>query len=103
MILTKPAIAMGSKWVVLFRRLAKVNLGISSKLMKQMFQAVTIPKMTYTVDIWYTPVTLPTGAKKRIGSVAVLREINKIQRIVAIVITGGGNRHSRGARGTAAN
>lgn len=45
--------------------------------------------MIYIATIWYTPVILPTGAKKRIGSVMVLREMNKVQRIAAIVVTGG--------------
>lgn len=76
---TAAVISKGAKWVALFCRLARINTGMPPKLMKRMFNAVAIPKMAYALDIWYTPVHLLEGAKKRVGLVVALREMTKIQ------------------------
>ena len=45
------ATAKATKWVLAFRHLAHPSMGIHPCLMRQMFIAVTIPKMAYAADV----------------------------------------------------
>jgi len=77
-----------TNWVLNFRRLTKPTTGIRAKLMHQLFILTVIPKMTYGLDVWYTPPTIPPGNKKHRGSVTALRHMTKIQRMTTLAITG---------------
>ena len=61
-----------TNWVMQFHRLTRLSTGPSVKLMHQLYISVTIPKMTYALDIWYTPPTKPLGHRRSVGSVGVL-------------------------------
>ena len=56
--------------------------------MWQLYLAVVLPKITYGIDVWYTPPTKPAGYTRNTGSVGVLRNLKKAQRIAALAITG---------------
>lgn len=81
-------VAKATRWVLLFKRLARPATGISQKLMRQLYLGVAVPKMTYALDIWYEPPFLKNGAKRRTGSVRALKKFTSIQRIAALAITG---------------
>jgi hypothetical protein len=49
---THEAIAKATKWN---RHLTKPSQGLSIKLMRRLYITVAIPKMTYSLDVWYTP------------------------------------------------
>jgi len=78
-----------TNWVLNFRRLTRPPTGVSTRLMRQLYIATVIPKMTYGLDVWYTPPTKPLGYCQNIGSVMALRQLTKIQRIATLAITGG--------------
>jgi len=59
-------------WVLNFRRLMRPSTGIRAKLMRQLFISTVIPKMTYGLDVWYTPPTKPPGSTNSQGSVLAL-------------------------------
>ena len=82
------ATANATKWILQFRRLTKINTGIKAKLMRQLYLAVALPKITYGIDIWYTPPNKPAGYTKNQGSAGILRNLQKIQRIATLAITG---------------
>ena len=82
------ATANATKWILQFRHLTKPSTGVGAKLMQQLYLAVALPKITYGVDIWYTPPTKPPGYTKNKGSVGILRNLQKTQRIAALEITG---------------
>ena len=82
------ATANATKWLLQFRHLTRPTTGIKSKLMRQMYLAVALPKITYGTDVWYTPPSKPAGATKNMGSVGALRNLQKTQRIASIAITG---------------
>ena len=63
-------------------------MGVSSKLMRQLYLAVALPKITYGLDVWYTPPTKLAGYTKNIGSVGVLWNLQKVQRLAMTAITG---------------
>lgn len=58
-----------TKWVMQFRRLMKISTGMGVKLLRQLYIAVLLPKMTYTLNIWYTPPTKLVGQRKSISLV----------------------------------
>jgi hypothetical protein len=82
------ATANATKWILQFRRLTKVNAGVKAKLMRQLYLAVALPKITYGINIWYTPPTKPAGYTKNTGSAGALRNLQKAQRIATLAITG---------------
>jgi hypothetical protein len=85
---THKAITKATKWTLLFRRLTKIASGLSAKLMRRLYITVAIPKMTYGLDIWYTPPNKPVGKKKNTGSVKALKELSKLQRLATTAING---------------
>jgi ribonuclease HI len=85
---THEAIAKATKWILLYRRLTKPSLGLSARFMRRLYITVAIPKMTYGLDVWYTPPHKPLGGKKNSGSVKALREFSKLQRLATVAING---------------
>ena len=82
-------VANATNWVLQFHRLTRISTGIGIKLMRQLYVTVALPKMTYTLDVWYTPPTKPVGQRKSIGSVGVLCQMTKLQRLASLAIVGG--------------
>jgi ribonuclease HI/endonuclease/exonuclease/phosphatase family metal-dependent hydrolase len=82
------ATANATKWILQYRRLTRPSTGVKAKLMRQLYLAVALPKITYGIDIWYTPPSKPTGSTRNKGSVGALRNLQKIQRIATLAITG---------------
>src|SRR6202522_1076796 len=78
------ATANTTKWILQFRRLTRPSTGVRSKLMRQLYLAVALPKVTYGIDIWYTPPTKSAGQARNSGSAGVLRSLQKVQRIAAL-------------------
>ena len=56
--------------------------------MRQLYLAVALPKITYGLEVWYVPPLKAAGATKNSGSVAVLKALQKLQRIATLAITG---------------
>ena len=82
------AVAKSTKWVSLFKRIARNRSGLSAPLLRRLYKAVAIPKAAYAADIWFTPIQSPPGAKRRTGSVGAANWLTRVQRQAAIAITG---------------
>jgi ribonuclease HI/endonuclease/exonuclease/phosphatase family metal-dependent hydrolase len=82
------AIANATNWILQFRRLTRPSTGVKSRLMRQLYLSVALPKITYGLDVWYTPPTKPAGFSRNTGSVGVLRSLQKTQRLATTAITG---------------
>ena len=54
------AMANATKWLLQYRRLTRPSSGTSTKLMRQLYVSVALPKITYGLDVWYTPPTQET-------------------------------------------
>ena len=67
------ATGMAAKWTLCFHRLTKPSFSIRARFMRQLYCTVAVPRFTYTVDVWYTPVTRGTRGTKASGSVGVMR------------------------------
>jgi len=83
------AMAKATSYIMMFRRLTRTNLGIRPRLMHLLYISVAVPKMTYTLDVWYVPPHKKEGKRNNSGSVRALKSMGKIQRIATRVITGG--------------
>ena len=81
-------VANATSWVMQFHRLTRISTGISVKLMHQLYIAVAIPKMTYTIDVWYTLPTKQVGQRRSTGLVGVLHQMTKLQRLTSLGIEG---------------
>jgi ribonuclease HI len=82
------SLAKATKWVMAFRRLAHPSAGIRPRLMKQLYNAVAIPRMTYAADVWYTPIYKQKGRSRANGSVGVTGKLASLQRMATAAITG---------------
>jgi hypothetical protein len=49
------AIAKGTRWILMFRRLANTWRGMHPEQMRWLYMAVAIPKALYAVDVWLMP------------------------------------------------
>ena len=82
------AVAKAARWVSLFKRIAKNRSGLSAPLLRRLYKAVAVPKAIYAADVWFTPIQMPPGAKKRSGSIAAANRLTRIQRQAALAVTG---------------
>ena len=85
------AIAKGTKYVLACSRMTKVSKGVWGTVMKRLYEAVAIPKMLYVVDIWGMEM-LRKGRGKREkgwGPRGFAKQINKVQQLAMVLITGG--------------
>src|SRR5882724_7990595 len=73
----------GTKWVALYRRLAKPMKGVSAKHMRWFYISVAIPKMLYAADLFLIP-----GSEVGKGTKGFISKLAKIQRQVMLHITG---------------
>ena len=77
-----------TKWLLQYGRLTRPSSGTSAKLMRQLYISVTLPKITYGLDIWYTPPTKVAGQTRNSGSTGVLHQLQKVQHIALLAIVG---------------
>jgi hypothetical protein len=82
------AVAKATRWVSLFKRIARNRSGLSAPLLRRLYKAVAIPKATYAADVWFTPIQTSPSGKKRLGSVGAASRLTRMQRQAALAITG---------------
>jgi ribonuclease HI len=82
------AVAKATKWTLQYRRLAKSNWGLSAETMRRLYISVAIPKLTYALDVWCTPVYRKPGLLRDSGSVGVIRRLATVQRLATLGTTG---------------
>ncbi|KAF5349863.1 hypothetical protein D9758_014006 [Tetrapyrgos nigripes] len=69
-------------------RITWPSQGVSLKMIRRLYISVVILKMTYGLDVWYTPPHCPEGGQKRVGSVSALHGLEKVHRQALLSITG---------------
>ena len=76
-------------WINLVRHLARTSTSISAKGMRQLYTAITIPKMTYVANIWYMLPHYPSATSKRqTGSVKFTQKLTSAQCCMTITMLG---------------
>ncbi len=84
-------LAKGKKWINQFRRLARMNKGISPSFIRQLYLTIAIPRLLYGTDIFLSPqrrhiATSPSPTLTY--NVTVMCQLAMIQRRASIMITG---------------
>ena len=83
------AIAKGTASVLAISRLSKSTFGLPHQYIRQLYIAVTVPRMLYGLVAWYKPVRPhPDNPRRHLGSVGVANKLGKVQRLAAKIITG---------------
>jgi len=72
----------GTKWVTQYHRLAKLSWGISTKIMRQFYTTVAVPKLLYTADLFLFPESHISKSTK-----GFITRLARIQRQASIHIT----------------
>ena len=66
----------------------KTGIGLSARFMRCLYLTVAVPKMTYSLDVWYTPLHRELGKIRNSGLVKALKELSKLQQIAALATMG---------------
>ena len=82
------AVANATKWLLQYRRITRPATRTSSKLMRKLYISVALPKITYGIDIWYTPPNKKAGQTRNLGSARALHQLQRAQRIASLAIIG---------------
>lgn len=82
------AIVKGTSYVLQLRRLSSTSTGLPMRLIRQLYQAVAIPKMLYTADVWFLPAFREGSDIAQRGSIGIAKRMSTVQRMAAIAITG---------------
>ncbi|OJA18739.1 hypothetical protein AZE42_12536 [Rhizopogon vesiculosus] len=82
------ALARGTAYILQLRRLSSSSKGLPMRLMRQLYQAVALPKMLYAADLWFSPILRENTNSLQHGSIGVAKRISSIQRIATLAITG---------------
>ena len=82
--------AKGTEWIL---HLQRPTQGLLYHYTHQLYLSITLPKMTYTAGIWFTPIHHSDNgshhlSKKAFGSVGFANKLAKVKHIVALHITG---------------
>ncbi|CCA75678.1 hypothetical protein PIIN_09668 [Serendipita indica DSM 11827] len=76
------------KWTSLFSHIHRAFHGLPIRSGRQLFNSVAIPCITYATDIWYTPLYTKPDSARQMGSIAITKKLQAVQRRAAISITG---------------
>jgi len=82
------ALAKGAGYAALLRRLSRPAHGIPTRLIRQLYRAIAIPKMLYAASIWIKLLFSGDSNTPLRGSQGVTRKMSQAQRTATLVITG---------------
>lgn len=85
---TMRAVEKATKWVMMYKRLTKPITGMRLRLVHHLWLSVGIPKLTYALDVWYTPPHKQLGKTRNTGSVMATKLMTRVQRTASLAITG---------------
>ena len=82
------ALGKGSQYTLLMRRLSGTTWGVSTGLIRQLYQAVVVPRVMYAASVWIRPVYKQGSESPQRGSIGVATRLARTQRTAAITILG---------------
>ncbi|KAL7277809.1 hypothetical protein ACG7TL_002174 [Trametes sanguinea] len=85
---TASALAKGTAWVALIRRLARMQHGLAMAEVRRLYLAVAVPSMLYAADTFLVPVRPRGESRHDYGSVGAIRKLARVQRQALLVMTG---------------
>ncbi|KAI9453360.1 hypothetical protein HD554DRAFT_2004245, partial [Boletus coccyginus] len=84
-------ITKGTKYVLACKHLIKVSKGTKIRIMKKLYEVITVPKMLYAVKVWGSTMLQRGTSKKKKGwnAQSFAKKMESVQRAVATLIAGG--------------
>jgi len=82
------ATAKGANYTLLLQRLSSTTWGVPAKLVRQLYQSVAVPKITYAAAVWLQPSYSHASDRRLQGSKGTARKIELAQRAATLAITG---------------
>ena len=82
------ALGKGTQYTLLMRRLSGTSWGVPTRLIRQLYQAVVVPRVMYTASVWLRPIFKHDNDSPQRGSIGVAKRLARIQRMAAITILG---------------
>ena len=70
----------GLQWIVVIKRMAKSQHGLSMDVVQCLYLTVTVLSMLYAADVFLTPLRKDPGKKRTKGSVGAIRKLKTVQR-----------------------
>ena len=82
------ALGKGTEYTMLMRRVSGATWGTPSKLVRQLYQAVVIPRTTYAASVWLRPTYNRSLDSPQRGSIGIANKLGRTQRSAATTILG---------------
>jgi hypothetical protein len=84
------AIGKGTAYTLQLCRLATAAKGLPMPLMCQLYTSVALPKLLYTVNVWFTPLHSSNSDNDNLrrGSITTTKKLERVQHIVLLSMTG---------------
>lgn len=82
------SLAKGAEYAVLMRHISGASWGTPSKLTRQLYQAVVIPRVMYAASVWLQPTYKRNSDILLRGSIGIASRLGRTQRAAAISILG---------------
>jgi hypothetical protein len=73
------AIGKGTAYVLQLRHLTIASKGLPLSLMQRLYTSVTLPKLLYMVDVWFTPIHSTNNNNTHKGSIKTTKKLNRVQ------------------------
>jgi hypothetical protein len=70
------------------KRLTRPSFGLPQRHVRQLYISMVLPKLEYTLLVWYTPLHRNDRTGRHTGSVGHTKILEKIQRLGCLLITG---------------
>ena len=82
------SLAKGAEYTMLMRWISGASWGTPSKLTRQLYQAVVIPRVTYAASVWLRPTYKRNSDTLLCSSIGIASKLGRTQQAAAITILG---------------
>lgn len=67
------ALAKGLLWTSQIGRLARMSVGAPLRIVCKLYLSIAVPRFTYAVDVWFTPISPPSDGRKKLPGLSDLQ------------------------------
>lgn len=80
------ALAKGTAYILQFKRLSTMTKGIPLSQMRQLYQAIAVPKIIYAASLWFNPTFTENSNDLQQGSLGIAKWMASIQHIATLAM-----------------
>jgi hypothetical protein len=85
------ALKRGQDWILQFGRLSRTTGGVAGRYVRQLYNAIAVPRMLYAADVFLVPQRTTKdgrGGRMKLRGGAIMNQLAAVQQRAAIMITG---------------